>query len=131
MLVIKLPWSRSEPTSAVLLVLRCLERLAFPLIADRVFTITRRSPDSVPESNLFMSPNDNDIEILALELLSAYTAGEMVATPPSARPGFDLNTAYAVESTLERFRESEGTEPSDARSVMPIKLCGARSSWKP
>jgi len=55
-----------------------------------------------------MSPNDNDIEILALELLSAYTAGEMVATPPSARPGFDLNTAYAVESTLERFRESEG-----------------------
>jgi 2-keto-4-pentenoate hydratase len=78
------------------------------VIADRVFTITRRSPDSVPESNLFMSPNDNDIEILALELLSAYTAGEMVATPPSARPGFDLNTAYAVESTLERFRESEG-----------------------
>jgi len=54
-----------------------------------------------------MSPNDNDIEILALELLSAYTAGEMVATPPRA-PGFDLNTAYAVESTLERFRESEG-----------------------
>ena len=52
--------------------------------------------------------SQNDSETLARELLSAYETGEMVAIPPSARPGFDLNTAYAVEAALKKFREAEG-----------------------
>src|ERR1022692_3757239 len=52
--------------------------------------------------------SDNDSETLARELLSAYETGEMVAIPPSARAGFDLNTAYAVEAALKKFREGEG-----------------------
>ena len=50
----------------------------------------------------------NEVETLARELLSAYETGEMVAIPPSARPGFDLNTAYEVEATLKQFREAAG-----------------------
>ena len=50
----------------------------------------------------------NDTETLALELMSAYQTGKMVPIAPSARPGFDLNTAYAVELMLQRFRETEG-----------------------
>jgi len=53
-----------------------------------------------------MSPNE--VETLARELLSAYETGEMVAIPPSGRPGFDLNTAYEVEATLKQFREAGG-----------------------
>jgi 2-keto-4-pentenoate hydratase len=52
--------------------------------------------------------SQNDSETLARELLSAYETGEMVAIPPSARAGFDLNTAYAVEAALKKFREAEG-----------------------
>lgn len=52
--------------------------------------------------------SQNDIETLASELFSAYEAGQMVAIPPSARPGFDLNKAYAVESMLKKFREAQG-----------------------
>src|ERR1700693_4363736 len=50
----------------------------------------------------------NDAESLARELLSAYDAGQMVPVPPSARPGFDLNTAYAVETILRQLREAGG-----------------------
>jgi len=50
----------------------------------------------------------NQVESLARELLSAYEAGAMVSVPPSARPGFDLNTAYEVEATLKQFREAGG-----------------------
>ena len=50
----------------------------------------------------------NDVETVARELLSAYETGEMVAISPSARPGFDLNTAYEVEATLKQFREAAG-----------------------
>jgi len=50
----------------------------------------------------------NDVEALARELLSAYETGGMVAIPPSGRPGFDLDTAYAVEATLKQFREASG-----------------------
>jgi len=32
----------------------------------------------------------------------------MVPVPPSARPGFDLNTAYEVEAALKQFREAGG-----------------------
>jgi len=50
----------------------------------------------------------NEIETLARELLSAYQTCGMVAVLPSARPGFDLNTAYEVEKKLKQFREVEG-----------------------
>ncbi len=35
----------------------------------------------------------------------------MVAVPPSARPGFDLSTAYEVEAKLKQFREAAGHKP--------------------
>ena len=50
----------------------------------------------------------HQVESLARELLSAYETGAMIAIPPSARPGFDLNTAYDVEATLKQFREAGG-----------------------
>ena len=50
----------------------------------------------------------NDVEALARELLSASETGQMVDAPPSERPGFDLNTAYEVETTLKQFREAAG-----------------------
>ncbi len=40
--------------------------------------------------------------------MSAYETGQMVAVPPSGRPGFDLNAAYAVEAKLKQFREAGG-----------------------
>ena len=48
------------------------------------------------------------VEDLARELQSAYEAGQMVLVPPSERPGFDLNTAYKVETRLKRLREDAG-----------------------
>jgi 2-keto-4-pentenoate hydratase len=48
-----------------------------------------------------------DIETLARELFSAQQTGKMIE-PPSARPGFDLDTAYAVEVALKKFREADG-----------------------
>jgi 2-keto-4-pentenoate hydratase len=50
----------------------------------------------------------NNIEAVARELLSAYAAGEMIAVPPSERPRFDLDAAYAVELMLKKFREADG-----------------------
>jgi 2-keto-4-pentenoate hydratase len=51
----------------------------------------------------------NDMaEVLAQELLSAYETGQMIDVPPSARPGFNLDTAYEVEATLKRLREAGG-----------------------
>jgi 2-keto-4-pentenoate hydratase len=49
-----------------------------------------------------------EVESLARELLSAREAGKMVDTLPSSHPGFDLNTAYAVETTLKQFRKAQG-----------------------
>jgi 2-keto-4-pentenoate hydratase len=54
------------------------------------------------------SLSHNEVEALARELMSAYEAGQMVPVPPSARPGFDLNTAYEVEARLKQFREAAG-----------------------
>ena len=53
-------------------------------------------------------PHNNEIESLAHELLSAAQTGQMISVTPSSRPGFDLNTAYDVEGTLKRIRESSG-----------------------
>jgi 2-keto-4-pentenoate hydratase len=52
--------------------------------------------------------SQNDAETLARELMSAHEADQMVPIPPSARTGFDLNTAYEVEATLKRMREAAG-----------------------
>ncbi len=52
-------------------------------------------------------PND-DVESLARELESAQESGQMATSPPSERPGFDLNTAYDVEAMLKQFREARG-----------------------
>jgi 2-keto-4-pentenoate hydratase len=54
------------------------------------------------------SMSHDDAEALARELLSAYETGGMIKIPPSARSGFDLNTAYDVEATLKQFREAAG-----------------------
>lgn len=51
---------------------------------------------------------EHETETLARELLSAYETGAMVPVLPSARPGFDLNMAYAVEAVLKQFREASG-----------------------
>jgi 2-keto-4-pentenoate hydratase len=50
----------------------------------------------------------DEVEALAHGLLSAHQTGQMVPVPPSARPGFDLNTAYEVETKLKQFREADG-----------------------
>jgi 2-keto-4-pentenoate hydratase len=50
----------------------------------------------------------DDAERLVRELMSAYETGEMVPVAPSMRPGFDLNTAYAVEANLKELREAGG-----------------------
>lgn len=50
----------------------------------------------------------NEIETLARELMSAYESGQGIATPLSTRPGFDLDAAYRVASTLRRWREASG-----------------------
>jgi 2-keto-4-pentenoate hydratase len=50
----------------------------------------------------------NEVEALARELMSAYETGQLIAVPPSERPGFDLNTAYEVETLLKQFREAAG-----------------------
>jgi len=49
-----------------------------------------------------------EIESLARELLSAHQAGQMVPTPLSSRPGFDLDKAYQVEATLKQWHEAAG-----------------------
>lgn len=49
-----------------------------------------------------------DVDALTQEVLSAYEAGQMLPAPLSARPGFDLNTAYEVETALKRLREASG-----------------------
>ena len=50
----------------------------------------------------------NEIEAIAQELRSACETGQMLSGPLSARPGFDLDTAYAVEAELKKFREAAG-----------------------
>jgi 2-keto-4-pentenoate hydratase len=49
-----------------------------------------------------------EAEAIAKELLSAYETGQIVPTPPSARPGFDVNVAYEVEAMLKGSREAAG-----------------------
>ena len=55
-----------------------------------------------------MSMSPKEVESLARELLTASETGQMVEFPPSQRPGFDLDTAYQVESALKELREAAG-----------------------
>jgi 2-keto-4-pentenoate hydratase len=46
---------------------------------------------------------------LALELMAAYSRGEAIQVPPSARDAaFDLTAAYAIEAELVRLRRAAG-----------------------
>jgi len=54
--------------------------------------------------------HQNDVEILAHDLLSAYETGQPVTSLPSSRPEFSLDTAYEVEAALKRFREAGGAK---------------------
>ena len=67
------------------------------------------TPGSFVNGNLESRPRmpQTDIEIPARELFSAQQTGKMV-DPPSARPGFDLNTAYEIEAALKKLREADG-----------------------
>jgi 2-keto-4-pentenoate hydratase len=55
-----------------------------------------------------MSTSPKEVESIAQELLTARETGQMVSVPPSKRPGFDLDTAYEVETALKKFREAAG-----------------------
>jgi 2-oxo-3-hexenedioate decarboxylase len=48
------------------------------------------------------------VEALAREVVMASETGQMIPVPFSARPGFDLNTAYEVEAILKRLSEASG-----------------------
>jgi 2-keto-4-pentenoate hydratase len=54
------------------------------------------------------SQRSQQAQALAKELLTAYETGQMVQALPSSRPGFDLDTAYAVEGVLKQSREAAG-----------------------
>src|SRR6202140_3693955 len=55
-----------------------------------------------------LAAHDDIIDEVTRELSSAYETGTMVAASPSQRPGFDLDTAYAVEAELKNIRERGG-----------------------
>lgn len=52
--------------------------------------------------------DQDEIEAVAQELLSAYETGGMLPGPLSARPGFDLDAAFAIEAELTRIRNAAG-----------------------
>jgi len=45
-----------------------------------------------------------DANAVAQELIDAYEAGDLLSQPLSAREGFDMPAAYAVERELARRR---------------------------
>jgi len=55
-----------------------------------------------------LAAHDDIIDEVTRELSSAYETGTMVAASPSQRPGFNLDTAYAVEAELKNIRERGG-----------------------
>jgi 2-oxo-3-hexenedioate decarboxylase len=67
----------------------------------------------------------SDVHALALELVAAYVERRPLPTPPSARDGFDLTTAYAVESELVRMRRDAG------RKTVGVKVGYAnKAMWR-
>jgi 2-oxo-3-hexenedioate decarboxylase len=66
-----------------------------------------------------------DIHTRALELVAAYAERRPLVTPPSARDGLDLNTAYAVEGELVRMRRAAG------RKTVGVKVGYAnKAMWR-
>jgi 2-oxo-3-hexenedioate decarboxylase len=63
-------------------------------------------PDTFMSDKL--AAHDDIIDEITRELSSAYETGTMVATPPSQRPGFNLDAAYAVEAKLKQLRADGG-----------------------
>jgi 2-keto-4-pentenoate hydratase len=55
-----------------------------------------------------MNPHGEPVDRLAQEVLSASDSGQMISVLPASRPGFNLDTAYAVETRFKEFRESQG-----------------------
>ena len=53
-----------------------------------------------------------EVTAIARELMTAYQTGAMLEAPLSSRPSFDLDTAYAVENMLKRWREEQGHKPA-------------------
>jgi 2-keto-4-pentenoate hydratase len=84
----------------------CSEHCKLPLLLGD----GRGAKYSFMSQNLISQPVISQIEVesFARELLSAYERGEAVAVLPSSHPGFNLNTAYAVENTLKQVREARG-----------------------
>jgi 2-keto-4-pentenoate hydratase len=81
------------------------ERASEPTRAERGFGAP--ASERVGESE-GRSPSEGiDIHALASQLAAAYVERRTI-TPPSARDGFDLTTAYAVERDLVRRRRAEG-----------------------
>ena len=80
------------------------ERASHDTLASRLRNRAARTNKKMPNE----SWPQNEVEALARELMSAYETGQMIAVPPSARPGFNLNTAYEVETLLKQFREAAG-----------------------
>jgi 2-keto-4-pentenoate hydratase len=63
-----------------------------------------------------------DIESLARELQSASERGEMVSTPPSSRPGFELSAAYEVKSRLRQWRAAKEHRSAGRKVWRVLKL---------
>src|SRR5271155_2888140 len=62
------------------------------------------SDDAVSQTSM----SSTHVDGLACELMSAHEEGGMVDVAPSARSGFDLDTAYAVEARLKELRQASG-----------------------
>ena len=80
------------------------ERASHDTLASRLRNRAARTNKKMPNE----SWPHNEVEALARELMSAYETGQMIAVPPSARPGFNLDTAYEVETLLKQSREAAG-----------------------
>jgi 2-oxo-3-hexenedioate decarboxylase len=55
------------------------------------------------------------IPALAQEVVAAFAERRTIATPPSARNGLDLATAYAVERELVQMRQATGHQTSGVK----------------
>jgi len=82
------------------------ERASEPTRAER--GVGAPASERVGESKGQIPSDGIDIHALALELTRAFADRRTLPTPPSARDGLDLSTAYAVERELVRMRRSEG-----------------------
>lgn len=83
------------------------------MLSSNVLNRRTAMPDEIVKSD---TRSPEQIQALAEEFLTAHKNGQMVQVLPSARPGFDLDAAYALETALKKIREGEG-HPSVGRKV--------------